>query len=165
MVHTPGGSDLPGGRVEVVVITVVLFLHTSQIRRISLNAPRMISFLSLVVLSVLLIWFKSVILCKLFPNNLSNTFWSSVIGFVSSFVFWALFCKPTVAGSTTRTLGSYEIQGFSRVSGCINLVKNCITLLLNFQIMVLITNRVPLRSLSQWIPALGLEVGRLYRLM
>ena len=156
MLHKPGGG---------VVIIGTLFLHTSQIRRIFLNLPRMILFLCSVVLSELLISLKSVTPCKLFPNNLSNTFWRSVIFFVSSFVICTFSCKPTVAGSTIRTLGSYEIQGFSRVSGCINLVKNCITLLLNFQIMVLITNRVPLRSLSQWIPALGLEVGRLYLLM
>ena len=102
MLHKPGGG---------VVISGTLFLHTSQIRRMSLRAPRMISFLSSGELSELLISFKSVTPCKLLPNNLSNTFWSSVIFFVSSFVVCIFFCKPTVAGSTTRTLGSCEIQG------------------------------------------------------
>ena len=96
MAHKPAGGtviDFPvlgvvvvGGRVEVSFVVVVVdivvlgviagtfFLHTSQIRRISLNAPRMILFLSSVELSELLISFKSVTPCKLFPNNLSNTF-------------------------------------------------------------------------------------------
>ena len=117
------GLFVVGGRVEVSLVVVVVdivvlgaiggtfFLHTSQIRRISLNAPRMILLLSSVALLESLILFKSVMPCKLFPNNLSNTFWSSVFCFVSSFVIWTFFCKPTVAGSTTRTLGSCEIQG------------------------------------------------------
>ena len=117
------GLFVVGGRVEVSFVVVVVdivvlgviggtfFLHTSQIRRISLNAPRMILLLSSVALLESLILFKSVMPCKLFPNNLSNTFWSSVVCFVSSFVIWTFFCKPTVAGSTTRTLGSCEIQG------------------------------------------------------
>ena len=119
MVHKPGGGSdrvvvsFVVDVVEIVVVVGHFFLHTLQIRRISLNLPRMILFLSSVVLSELLVSLKSVTPCKLFPNNLSNTFWRSDIFFVSSFVICTFSCKPTVAGSTTRTLGSCEYKVFS----------------------------------------------------
>ena len=92
----------------IVVITVVLFLQTSQINRISLRAPRIMSFLSSVETSLLLTSAKSVILFKPFPNNFSKTVWSSDVEVSPSFEILVTFCIPTVSGATTRTLGSCQ---------------------------------------------------------
>ena len=92
----------------IVVITVVFFLQTSQINRISLRAPRIMSFLSLVETSLLLTSAKSEILFKLFPNNFSKTVCSSDVEASPSFEILVTFCIPTVSGATTRTLGSCQ---------------------------------------------------------
>ena len=92
----------------IVVITVVFFLQTSQINRISLRAPRIMSFLSSVETPLLLTSAKSVILFKSFPNNFSKTVWSSVVEVSPSFEILVTFCIPTVSGATTRTLGSCQ---------------------------------------------------------
>ena len=92
----------------IVVISLVFVLQTSQMNRISLSAPRIMSFLSSVETSLLLTSAKSVILFKLFPNNFSKTVWSSDVEVSPSFEILVTFCIPTVSGATTRTLGSCQ---------------------------------------------------------